>query len=90
MNQVTTIIGNAVDKQKNLTETIVDLTRQTTDNTQQVFSRINKVSEAATGVAQLSMEAHHCADEVSISLGELLQGSVRRLESMQYAGTQSC
>jgi len=86
LNRVTTIIGDAVDRQKNLTETIVDLTRQTTDNTQQVFSRINVVSDAASGVAQLSAEAHQCADAVAVSLGELLQGSVRRLESINAQG----
>ncbi len=89
LNRVTTIIGAAVDRQKNLTETIVDLTRQTTDNTQQVFSKINNVSDAASGVAQLSAEAHQCADAVAISLGELLQGSVRRLESLSAQGA-SC
>ncbi len=86
LNRVTTIIGAAVDRQRNLTETIVALTRQTTDNTQQVFSKINNVSDAASGVAQLSAEAHQCADEVAVSLGELLQGSVRRLESLSGRG----
>ncbi len=89
LNRVTTIIGAAVERQKNLTETIVDLTRQTTDTTQQVFSKINNVSDAASGVAQLSAEAHQCADEVAVSLGELLQGSVRRLESLSVQGA-SC
>ena len=82
LKQVTSIIGGAVDRQKMLTETIVDLTRQTTDTTQQVFSGINKMSTAAAGVAKLSAEAHQCADEVAIALGELLQGSVLRLEAI--------
>ena len=87
LNRVTTIIGDAVDRQKNLTETIVALTSQTTDNTQQVFSRINTVSDAASSVAQLSAEAHQCADDVAVSLGELLQGSVRRLEALSTQGS---
>lgn len=89
LHRVTAIIGKAVDRQKNLTESIVALTRQTTDTTQQVFSKINNVSDAASGVAQLSAEAHQCADEVALSLGELLQGSVRRLESLN-GGHKAC
>ncbi len=82
LKQVTAAIGGAVDIQKDLTEAIVDLTTRTTENTQQVSTRIKAVNKAAGGVLQLSINANHCADEIAASLETLLQGPVHRLEAL--------
>lgn len=82
LHRVTAAIGEAVTRQKDLTGAIVDLTTGTSENTQQVSARIIEVNRAADGVLQLSVDAHCYADEIASLLGDLLRGSVRRLESL--------
>jgi len=82
LHRVTAAITEAVVLQKNLTGSIVDLTNHTSANTQQVSARITEVNEAADGVLQLSVDAHRYADEIASLLGDLLRGSVHRLESL--------
>jgi methyl-accepting chemotaxis protein len=82
LKQVTAAIGGAVDIQKDLTGAIVDLTTRTTENTQQVSTRIKAVNKAAGGVLQLSIDANRCADEIAALLDTLLRGPVHRLEAL--------
>ncbi len=89
LHQVTAIIGQAVDRQRELTGAIVLLTAGTGENTREVSARIAEVSGAATSVLQLSADARRNAEEIALQLGDLLSGSVHDLETMSIGESKS-
>lgn len=86
LHLATAAIGGAVDRQKELTAGIVDLTTHTTSNTQEVSARIKEVNEAAGTVLQLSIAANSSADAIAEALKDLLQGPVHQLEAFTAEG----
>jgi methyl-accepting chemotaxis protein len=82
LRQVTATIGQAINRQRELTGAIVELTTATGEDTKDVSTRIAEVNNAAAGVLELSADARQDAEEIALQLSDLLFGSVHDLETM--------
>lgn len=82
LNTVTTNIMKAVDEQKQLTDSIANLTTQTSENTRDVSSSIEEVSSAASRTRTLSQQVHNYSDEIANQLTDLLGESSSKLSKL--------
>lgn len=88
LQQVTRTIDLAVERQRSLAGAIVALSRASGENTREVSTRIDEVSNAAANVLNLSRDTRRHAEEIAAQLGHLLAGSVTDLGTMCRRGVQ--
>lgn len=82
LNNVTNNIMKEVDDQKKVTDNIANLAVQTSENTRNVSSSIEEVSNAASRTRALSLQVHNYSDEIASQLTDLLTRSSEKFTQL--------
>jgi len=88
LNEVTTSVMKAVNEQKEVAETIAELAGQTAENTRNVSSSIEEVSNAASLTRDLSLQVNTYSDEIAFQLSDLLQNTSDRISQLSRLSTK--
>ncbi|MBF0378122.1 MAG: hypothetical protein HQK72_11650 [Desulfamplus sp.] len=89
LNDVTKNIMKAVNEQKQVTDDIAGLAGQTSENTRNVSSSIEEVSNAASQTRNLSKQVHSYSDEIANQLTKLLQDTSEKLNQLSRLSTDT-
>lgn len=89
LNEVTASVMKAVNEQKEVTDTIAALAGQTSENTRDVSSSIEEVSNAASRTRDLSLQVNNYSDQIASQLTDLLQKTSEKITRLNRISTES-